>query len=171
MRLIFLMKRVIEIKMGGLEIITDKECELKTFVGSCVAICLFDLTSHVASMAHVMLPQKSDGLQSLAQKDIGKYADEALSYMINGMIQKGADPKKIKAKMAGGAAIFEHESETSLFNVGHRNIVYLKKILKENGIPLVSEDTGENFGRWVRFNLQSGALTVASNLKKFEKTI
>ncbi len=157
--------------MGGLEIITDKECELKTFVGSCVAICLFDLTSHVASMAHVMLPQKSDGLQSLAQKDIGKYADEALSYMINGMIQKGADPKKIKAKMAGGAAIFEHESETSLFNVGHRNIVYLKKILKENGIPLVSEDTGENFGRWVRFNLQSGALTVASNLKKFEKTI
>lgn len=165
------MKRVIEIKMGGLEIITDKEDELKTFVGSCVAICLFDLVSHVASMAHVMLPRKSDGTQSAIKNDIGKYADEALSYMINGMIQKGADPKRIKAKMAGGATIFAHESETNLFNVGQRNIVYLKQILKENDIPLVSEDTGENFGRWVKFNLQSGTLTVTSHLKKFEKTI
>ena len=165
------MKRVIEIKMGGLEIITNEEDELKTFVGSCVAICLFDLVSHVASMAHVMLPQKSDGMQSIEKNDIGKYADEALSYMINGMIQKGADPKRMKAKMAGGAAIFAHESETSVFNVGQRNIVYLKQILKENSIPLVSEDTGENFGRWVRFDLHSGTLTVTSNLKKFEKII
>ena len=165
------MKRVIEIKMGGLEIITDKECELKTFVGSCVAICLFDLVSKVAGMAHIMLPKKSDGTRFTEKNDIGKYADEALSYMVTDMIQKGANHKRIKAKMAGGATIFAHESETSLFNVGPRNIASLKQLLKENDIPLVSEDTGENFGRWVRFNLQSGDMVITSNLKKFEKTI
>jgi len=165
------MKHVIEIKMGGLEIITSEAEELKTFVGSCVAICLFDLTSHVAGMAHVILPRKSDGKQSTVKNDIGKYADEALSYMIDGMIQKGADPKRIKAKMAGGATIFAHESETSLFSVGPRNTISLRQILKENNIPLVSEDTGENFGRWVRFDLHSGTLTITSNLKKFEKMI
>ncbi|MGI0075272.1 MAG: chemotaxis protein CheD, partial [Nitrosotalea sp.] len=115
------MKRIIEIKMGGLEIITNEEEELKTFVGSCVAVCLFDLVSHVAGMAHVMLPRKSDGKQSLIKNDIGKYADEALSYLIYNMVQKGADPRRIKAKMAGGATIFAHESEISLFNVGPRN--------------------------------------------------
>ncbi|MGI0017094.1 MAG: chemotaxis protein CheD, partial [Nitrosotalea sp.] len=93
------------------------------------------------------------------------------SYMVTDMIQKGANHKRIKAKMAGGATIFAHESETSLFNVGPRNIASLKQLLKENDIPLVSEDTGENFGRWVRFNLQSGDMVITSNLKKFEKTI
>jgi len=157
--------------MGGLEIITDETEELKTFVGSCVAICLFDLVSKVAGMAHVMLPKKSDGTKFAGKNDIGKYADEALSYMINDMILKGADKKRIKAKMVGGATIFAHESETSLFNVGPRNIAFLKQILQENNIPLVSEETGENFGRWVRFNLQSGEMLVTSNLKKFEKII
>ena len=165
------MSHVIEIKMGGLEIITDETKELKTFVGSCVAICLFDLVSKVAGMAHVMLPKKSDGVQFTGKNDIGKYADEALSYMVDNMIQKGAEQKRIKAKMAGGATIFAHESETSLFNVGPRNIAFLKQILQKNNIPLVSEDTGENFGRWVRFNLHSGEMLVTSNLKKFEKTI
>ncbi|SMH70831.1 putative chemoreceptor glutamine deamidase CheD [Candidatus Nitrosotalea okcheonensis] len=165
------MNNVIEIKMGGLEIITDETKELKTFVGSCVAICLFDLVSKVAGMAHIMLPKKSDGIQFTGKNDIGKYADEALSYMVDNMIHKGADPKRIKAKMAGGATIFAHESETNLFNVGPKNIAFLKEILEENNIPLVSEDTGENFGRWVRFNLRSGEMLVASNLKKFEKTI
>ncbi|MDE1831972.1 MAG: chemotaxis protein CheD [Thaumarchaeota archaeon] len=162
---------MIEIKMGGLEIITDETKELKTFVGSCVAICLFDLVSKVAGMAHIILPKKSDGMQFTGKNDIGKYADEALSYMVDNMIHKGADPKRIKAKMAGGATIFAHESETNLFNVGPKNIAFLKEILEENNIPLVSEDTGENFGRWVRFNLRSGEMLVASNLKKFEKTI
>jgi chemotaxis protein CheD len=165
------MNDVIEIKMGGLEIITDETKELKTFVGSCVAICLFDLVSKVAGMAHIMLPKKSDGIQSSGKNDIGKYADEALSYMVYNMVHKGADPKRIKAKMAGGATIFAHESETSLFNVGPRNIAFLKQILQENDIPLISEDTGENFGRWVKFNLHSGEMLVTSNLKKFEKTI
>jgi chemotaxis protein CheD len=165
------MNDTIEIKMGGIEIINDETKELKTFVGSCVAVCLFDLVSKIAGMAHVMLPKKFDGVQFTGKNDIGKYADEALSYMVNDMIQKGADPKRIKAKMAGGATIFAHESETSIFNVGSRNIAFLKQILKENNIPLVSEDTGENFGRWVRFNLHSGKMTVTSNLKKFEKTI
>ena len=165
------MNNVIEIKMGGLEIITDETKELKTFVGSCVAICLFDLVSKVAGMAHIMLPKKSDGIQSTGKNDIGKYADEAISYMVHNMVQKGASLKRIKAKMAGGATIFAHESETSLFNVGPRNIAFLRQILQENDIHLISEDTGENFGRWVRFDLHSGKMLVTSNLKKFEKTI
>lgn len=167
----FTMNRLIEIKIGGLEIITDETQELKTFVGSCVAICLFDLVSKVAGMAHVMLPRKYDDKKFAGNDEIGKYADDALSYMMYNMIQKGANPKRIKAKMAGGATIFAHESEPSLFNVGPRNIMSLKQILKENNIPLISEDTGKNFGRWVRFNLHSGEMIVTSNLKKLEKTI
>lgn len=165
------MNHIIEVKMGGLEIIVNDTEELKTFVGSCVAICLFDIRSKIAGMAHVMLPKKIGNKQALEKQELGKYADEALAYMLNEMIRKGADPTRINAKMAGGATIFAHESETSVFNIGTRNIESLRQILKNNNIPLISEDTGENFGRWVKFNLHSGEMTVISNLKKFEKII
>lgn len=157
--------------MGGLEIITGEVSELKTFVGSCVAICLFDVKAKVASMAHVMLPKKINEKQSASEGEQGKYADAAIAHMVNEMVKLGADLKRIQAKMAGGAAIFSHESETGLFNVGPRNISTIKQILKENNIPLVSEDTGANFGRWVKFSLNSGEMTITSNLKKTAKII
>ena len=165
------MNHIVEVKMGCLEIITNDHTELKTFVGSCVALCLFDTVSKIAGMAHVMLPKKNSNKQFTEKNEMGKYADEALTYMLSNMIRRGADPARICAKMAGGATIFAHESENSVFNVGTRNIAYLKQILKNNHIPLLSEDTGENFGRWVRFNLRSGEMTIMSNLKKLEKTI
>ena len=157
--------------MGGLEIISDQTYELKTFVGSCVAVCLFDIKAKVAAMSHVMLPKKASSKQNITKDEIGKFADEAFVYMINKLSAIGADPRRIRAKIAGGATIFSHESETSLFNVGSRNIAAVKQILKENGIPLISEDTGENFGRWVRFSLDSGEMIIVSNLKKTEKVI
>jgi len=165
------MNSIIEIKMGGLAIIREETDELKTFVGSCVAICLFDMDAKIAAMAHVMLPKKTDSKQHAAENEVGKFADTAFAYMINNMIQIGADPKRIQAKIAGGATIFSHESEISLFNIGSRNITAIKQILKETGIPLVSEDTGANFGRWVMFALSSGDMTIVSNLKKTKKVI
>lgn len=166
-----MMYHTFEVKMGGLAIINDNTDELKTFVGSCVAICLFDIQAKVASMAHVILPKKTNDRSCAAEDEIGKFADTAFTYMMNNILQMGADPKRIQAKMAGGATIFSHESETNLFNIGSRNVMAIKQILKENGITLVSEDTGENFGRWVRFSLSSGKMTIVSNLKKTTKII
>ena len=163
------MSESVEVKMGGLEIIDDDTNELKTFVGSCVAICLFDTASKVAGMAHVMLPRKNNDLNS--NKDLGKYADKAFEHLLNNLVEHGADLKRIQAKMAGGATIFAHESETNMFNVGPRNVMALKQILKENNIPLISEDTGLNFGRWVKFHLDSGKMIVTSKMMKSEKII
>lgn len=165
------MNNIIEVKMGGLAIIREKTDELKTFVGSCVAICLFDMDAKIAAMAHVMLPKKTNSKQHVAGNEVGKFADTAFAHMVNSMIQIGADHKRIRAKMAGGATIFSHESETTLFNIGSRNITAIKQILKEAGIPLISEDTGANFGRWVMFALSSGDMTIVSNLKKTRKII
>lgn len=165
------MNRIVEIKMGGLAIIDDETDELKTFVGSCVAFCLFDTQSKVAAMAHVMLPRQTNNKLTSTNGEIGKFADIAFAHMVDKMISKGADLKRIRAKIAGGATIFSHESETSLFNIGTRNITAIKQILRENNIPLISEDTGENFGRWVKFNLNSAKMTVISNFKKTQKSI
>lgn len=165
------MNKIVEIKMGGLAIIDSETDELKTFVGSCVALCLFDVHAKIAAMAHIMLPMKMVSKPTTTNDEIGKFADTAFAYMIDKMISKGADLKRIRAKLAGGATIFFHESETDLFNIGTRNIAAIKQILKENNIQIISEDVGDNFGRWVKFNLNSAKMTVISNLKKTEKSI
>ncbi len=164
------MNNVIEVVMGGLEI-ADNQSEFKTFVGSCVAICLYDPNAKIGAMAHVMLPKYNLTKPLVNSDEIGKYADHAVNTMIDKLISKGADMKKIKAKMAGGATIFSHESNNDLFNIGPRNVKALRSILTDKKIPLVSEDTGLGSGRWIKFNVNTGDMIVVSSIKKTEKKI
>lgn len=157
--------------MGGLEITDDISAEFKTFVGSCVAICLYDPDSHVAGMAHILLPKNNQNKPIINREDAGKYADEAIKVILTKMVSKGANLKRIKAKMAGGATIFSHESKANMFNIGSRNINEVKNILREKNIQLVSEDIGLNFGRWVRFQVGTGDMTIVSSIRKGEKKI
>lgn len=157
--------------MGGLEVVENDAIELRTFVGSCVAVCLFENETKIAAMAHIMLPKKTNTGKQTKKDELGKYADEALDIMLKNMIEKGADQNKIQAKIAGGATIFSHESETGVFNIGPRNIEAVRQLLKDSEIPLVAEDTGKNFGRWVNFDLISGKITIISNLQKSKNVI
>lgn len=165
------MNSLIEVKMGGLEITDNVSSEFKTFVGSCVAICLYDPDSHVAGMAHVLLPKNSHNKPITKREEAGKYADEAIKIILSEMGSKGANLKRIKAKIAGGATIFSHESKDNMFNIGLRNITEIKNILREKNIQLVSEDTGLNFGRWVRFQVETGDMAITSSVRKGEKKI
>lgn len=166
-----MMSSIIEVKMGGLEITNNDSVELKTFVGSCVAICLYDQESHIAGMAHVLLPTNNRNKPNTSPEDAGRYADDAIKLIVEGMIAKGANTKRIKAKMAGGATIFSHESQNDTFNIGSRNVSGIKDILKEMKIPLISEDVGLSFGRWVKFQVGTGDMTITSSIRKGEKRI
>ena len=165
------MTSTIDIVMGGLGISDNTTSELKTFVGSCVAICLYDPETKVASMAHVMLPKNNSSKTPTNSDEIGKFADYAIETMLQKLVSKGCDIRRIKAKMAGGATIFTTESNDTLFNVGPKNIKAIKSLLTEKNIQLVAEDTGLRFGRWVRFNVKTNEMIITSSVKKNEKTI
>lgn len=157
--------------MGGLEITNNDSVELKTFVGSCVAICLYDQESHIAGMAHVLLPTNNHKKPNTSSEDAGRYADDAVKSLVEGMTSRGANTKRIKAKMAGGATIFSHESQNDTFNIGSRNVSSIKNILREMNIPLMSEDVGLGFGRWVKFQVGTGNMIITSSVRKGEKRI
>jgi len=160
----------IQVKIGELEVTNNPQAEFKTFVGSCVALCLYDLDNKVAGMAHVMLPREKPN--HLPQKDmLAKFADKAITTLLSLMTEKGANRKKIKAKIAGGAKIFSHESESEIFNVGPENIKSIKTLLGYHDISIVSEDIGQSFGRWVRFSVGSGDMIIASSSRKTEMKI
>ncbi|AIC15216.1 chemotaxis protein CheD [Nitrososphaera viennensis] len=155
--------------MGELHVADNKkDTVLTTFVGSCIALCLYDPQSKVGGMAHIMLPENSrnndDDGSSSGEEGAAKYADEALENTLRMMVKKGALQGRLVAKIAGGAKIFSHEGsggDNDMFSIGSRNAESIKKLLTQKGIRIAGEDVGLNHGRWVRFNLNSGQVVVS----------
>jgi len=153
----------LDIPMGGLGFSSPEKMVLQTFVGSCVAICLYDSVAKVAGMAHVMLPKNNTTEQ--IPKPEGKFVDVALTVLLEKLIKNGAKQNRLKAKMAGGASVFQTESNKNVFNIGVRNVDAIRAILGEKKIPIVSEDVGEKGGRWVVFDVASQEMTIKDRAK------
>lgn len=155
------------IPMSGLEIGTN-EIRLQTFVGSCIAICLYDKSKKICGMAHVLLPKNNTEKSTFGTKFEGKYADEAINIMIKKMKQIWPN-LTLQAKIVGGAKTFGSIDDKSILNIGKRNISTIKLILKEKKIPLVSQYLSVSNGCWVTFDCNSQELFVKE--KNGEKII
>ena len=153
----------VEISMGGLGFTTPDKTILQTFVGSCVAICVFDTVAKTAGMAHVMLPKNNTS--DPVPKPEGKFADVALEILLEKLVANGAKTNRLKAKMAGGANVFRNENKQNIFNIGNRNIDAIRAILTEKKIPIVSADVGSTNGRWISFDVNSGDMTIKERTK------
>jgi chemotaxis protein CheD len=149
--------------MGGLGFTTHNQMILQTFVGSCVAICIFDAVAKIAGMAHIMLPKNNTS--DPTPKPEGKFADVALKILLERLVSNGAKASRLKAKMAGGANVFRNENKQNVFNIGNRNIDAIRATLAEKKIPIVSEDVGSTNGRWVSFDVNSAEMTIKERTK------
>lgn len=147
------------IPMGGLTIGKEKNI-LKTFVGSCVALCIFDARKKIAGMAHIVLA-KNITKQIVNSRQEGKFADDAINIIIERLSEISPN-LELEAKMAGGATIFAHESSPDQFNIGNKNIIRIRLLLEEKKIPIVSELVGSKSGRWIMFDCNNQKLTVKS---------
>ena len=89
-----------------------------------------------------------------------RYADTGIAELVSMMNKKGAMTRNMVAKIAGGAQMFSTIS--SAFNIGERNVEAVTKILYNMRIPIVARQTGENFGRTVFFNSETGMMEIKS---------
>lgn len=126
-------------------------------LGSCVAIVLYCREAGIGSMAHVMLP--------LAYSDVenetpGKFADSAVTVMVQQMEIRGVGASGIVAKIAGGADMFAGQFKGSGRRIGARNILAARKTLDSLGVRLVAQDVGGTVGRTVEFSAETGSLMV-----------
>ena len=87
--------------------------------------------------------------------------------MVKQMERNGCLRLWMTAKIAGGAKMFEvsDDKNSSIGNIGERNVIAVKKVLQDMKIRLVAEDTGLNYGRTVFFDSSNGELLVKSFAK------
>ncbi|PKL41182.1 MAG: chemotaxis protein CheD [Spirochaetae bacterium HGW-Spirochaetae-1] len=128
---------------------------LRTILGSCVGICIYDRMKKIGGLAHILLPQDTSGGATPE-----KYADTAIPMLVERLLKDGAKKEFMSAKIAGGSAMFKFQSNVSLGQIGERNIEEAKKMLDKLGIKVVEEDVGGNTGRVIDFFMDDGHLKV-----------
>jgi chemotaxis protein CheD len=138
---------------------------LRTILGSCVGICLYDPQTKIGGMCHIMLPSMREESRS-----VKKYADTAIPMVLGEMASRGAERDRIKAKVVGGAKMFNVSENSMMGEIGNNNVFKVREVLKSYSIGIVAEDTGGNYGRTIDFYLDSGMVKIRS-MGKEEKTI
>ncbi|MBN2040972.1 MAG: chemotaxis protein CheD [Spirochaetes bacterium] len=132
---------------------------LRTILGSCVGVCLYDSRSQIGGLSHVMLPKMIE-TSSATLPNLKKYADTAIPYLLKKMENIGANRKYISAKIIGGATMFKIMSNNPASNIGQNNIDSVKQILKELKISIIAEDLGGDHGRTIDFYMESGDVKI-----------
>ena len=160
------MSEIIKVGMADLKTCLPPNGITTLGLGSCVGIALRDKNNKVGGLAHIMLP---DSTVIANQTNVAKFADTGIVELLKQMEKLGAVKRNVVAKIAGGATMFAMSSRTNL-NVGERNVEAVKAKLKELGIPILSEDTGLNFGRTVIFYPETGDYVIKA-VGKPEKVI
>jgi len=148
---------VIGIGDGGVS--RDADAMLITYaLGSCVALMLHDPVARVAGMVHYMLPESSQSPVDSEARPY-KFADTAIPLLLRAALAQGADKSRLVVIAAGGAQIM---NDNSIFNVGKRNCLALRKALWKFGLVAHAEDIGGTVVRTVRMEVGTGRVWLQS---------
>lgn len=151
------MDTVVKVRMADYAI-CKVPCTITTIgLGSCVGIVLYDPVRKNCGMLHAMLP---DSKRIRNNSNRSKFVDTGLEDMISELEKMGSPKRTLKAKMAGGAAMFDFTEVNDMTSIGAQNVQAAKDMLKELGIPLIAEDTGKNYGRTICFSPETGELFI-----------
>jgi len=128
-------------------------------LGSCVAIMLHDPQTKTGAMAHVLLPSTSL-VRDLTNR--AKFPETAVPLLIERLKALGADPRRLVAKLAGGARMFSQLVTPGTIQMGERNVLASRTALRAAAIPVIREAVGGDRGRSVRFYVKDGRVEIRS---------
>lgn len=154
------MKNTITVGIADINVVKNEDTLVTYALGSCVGICLYDSQIKVAGLAHIMLPSSTQ-LASVTNQPY-KFADTGIKELVKMMSANGASPQRLKAKIAGGAQMFAAVSNSSLANIGERNVAAVKQWLALLRIPIIAQDTGKNYGRTLYLDAETGTMRIKS---------
>ncbi len=152
------MSEPIRVRMAEYSVGTAPDILITIGLGSCIGIALYDSTTKIGGLVHIMLPENRKGLNP------AKFADTGIPYLIEKMVEAGANKRNIVAKIAGGAHMFASAGDFNI-QVGQRNIEAVCNLLDKMNIKLLAQDVGEDYGRTMVFYTDDGKVLIRSYKK------
>jgi chemotaxis protein CheD len=139
----------------------DRLTRIRTLLGSCVAIALWHPVALIGGMCHYMMPTRSERLPHQGRRLhhdeelSGRYADEALSILLDEIRAANTSPQEYQVKMFGGGNQFSGHTALAV-DVAARNIDAGLHLLAQLGLELTSMHLGGTGHRQVVLDIWSG---------------
>lgn len=137
----------------------ERQATLVTYaLGSCVGVGVFDPSTTVGGLLHILLPESSLDREKAARNPF-LFADTGVAALLERCQELGAAQSRLRVWLAGGSAVMD---DRGIFNIGKRNQLAVRKALWKAGLLTLSEDLGGQGSRTVRLELATGTFWVRS---------
>jgi len=138
--------------------VTDKPSVVRTVLGSCLAVTMFNRRLGVSAICHALLPQHAlKEPSNNARSEKLKYVDYVIPKMVARMKSYDIKLEEIEVKLFGGAGMMNDQAEQVKNQpVGKLNIDTAIKVLEAEGLKLKTSDVGGTFGRKLFFYTHTG---------------
>ncbi len=147
-----IVERKINIVQGEQQVSNDPGVVLTTILGSCIAACMWDRDAGIGGMNHFLLPgDRNDPGQPTRGCDAMRYGAFSMELLVNGLLQQGAQRRRLQAKLFGGSCMM-----AGLTDVGELNAAFAERFLQAEGIAIVGGSLRGNQGRRIQFWPVSG---------------
>ncbi|SMG23530.1 chemotaxis protein CheD [Dethiosulfovibrio salsuginis] len=122
---------------------------IRTVLGSCVSVCLWDRKKRWGGMNHYIYSRPWSGQRN------AQFGSISIPYMVKMVLDQGASKADLAAHVVGGA-----QNPHLAKEIGRDNAKVALEILGRWSIPIFMEDTGGERGRKVIFNTGTGDISV-----------
>ena len=134
----------------------DKRIELKTILGSCVAVTIWHSQSKSAGMCHYLLAQEASNSKDSKVMQKYRYGEAALDYLLKKMIL--LHPlAEYELALFGGSNMYPSLTSPS---IGKANVMLAHNWAKKNKLVFIKQDILGNYGRSVTLNLDTGSVSL-----------
>jgi chemotaxis protein CheD len=137
----------------GEHAVRQHQHRIRTLLGSCVAITLWHRARRIGAMCHYMLPTRGKSGKSPVGMPDGRYGEEALGLMLQGLAALKVAPLECEAKLFGGGVQLH---APRYLDVGRLNGEAGRDMLQQLGIPVVAESLFGFGYRRICFDVCSG---------------
>ena len=135
----------------------ERDTRIRTVLGSCVSITFWHPQRLLGGMCHYMLPGRS-GAVAVARD--GRYADEAVSLLLDEMRAAGTQPHEYRVKLFGGGRMFSFAEGNGALDIGSRNIETGRSLLRRHGLETAGEHLAGAGHRSIIFDVATGDVWV-----------
>jgi chemotaxis protein CheD len=138
---------------AGQLVVSPEPSVIMTILGSCVAICVWDVRLRIGGMNHYMLP-----FQAATEAATTRFGTVAWKRLLERLTSFGSRRRDLRAGIFGGACVMETFRGGD--HIGKRNADLAETLVTESGVAIVQRDIEGSQGRKVTFETDTGHVTI-----------
>jgi chemotaxis protein CheD len=131
---------------------------IKTFaLASCVGIVVYSAFRRAGGMLHIALPAPLSNKEENGR--VFYYASDGIPILINQMCkQYGCVKSELMVSLYGGANSIR---SNDVFDIGRKNLEYVRNIFKEMNLKFDDTETGKNISRTIELDIVTGQVGIS----------